>query len=48
MDPRILDASTFIIYAIWIAVSLALIGNLAQFARRAQRVRSRAWRRHDR
>jgi len=47
MDPRILDTSTIVIYAIWIAGGLALIGNLALTTRRVQRARSRARRRHD-
>lgn len=38
MDPRALDASNFVIFALWIATAAALIANIVGFARRMEPV----------
>jgi len=43
MDPNILDASTFLVYALWIGGTAALTVSILRAAR-ARRVRAHAWR----
>jgi len=46
MDERILDASSFIVFVLWIATAAALIANLASSARRVELFRAKG-RGHD-